>query len=306
MGIGLTYDRRIHSQASLSPTPMSHNHDDAATPDFSLPGHSILALQGVDAVAFAQAQFMNDVAALPDGQWQWNGWLTPKGRVIALFALLRLDPQTLWLMLPDVSASEFALLLQRYVFRSKVALAPVETTVSASFCTPRQASGAAFAVIEEGRLELDMGGDGGPRRMLIGATRAGGDHDAVVRWMQADLAHGLPRLPGSQREQWTPQQLSLDRLRGFSVKKGCYPGQEIVARTHFLGQVKRGLALYEAAAAVPEGAEVLAEPERAIGKIACSAGSLALAVVPLDAPTEGLHCAGIALETRPLLGGLDR
>ena len=60
-----------------------------------------------------------------------------------------------------------------------------------------------------------------------------------------DLEHGLPRLPASQAEHWTPQQLSLERLGAFSVKKGCYPGQEIVARTHFLGKAKRGLALLE-------------------------------------------------------------
>ena len=83
---------------------MSDNPHPAPTQDFRLPGHAVLALAGRDAVAFAQAQFMNDVAALGDGQWQWNGWLTPKGRVIALFALLRIDAETLWLILPDADA----------------------------------------------------------------------------------------------------------------------------------------------------------------------------------------------------------
>ncbi|MEO5962989.1 MAG: folate-binding protein [Thermomonas sp.] len=249
---------------------------------------------------------MNDVAALADGQWQWNGWLTPKGRVIALFALLRLDAQTLWLLLPDFAATEFSLLLQRYVFRSKIVLKSTDTTVSANFYAPLQAKGAAFAVVEEDRFELDMGGEGGPRRLLIGTAPAGEDRDAGVRWMQSDLAHGLPRLLDSQREQWTPQQLSLDRLRAFSVKKGCYPGQEIVARTHFLGQVKRGLSLYEAASNIAAGDDIVANADRGIGKVICTAGSLALAVVPLDAPAEGLNSAGIPLKTMPLLGGLGR
>ena len=72
---------------------MSDNPHPAPTQDFRLPGHAVLALAGRDAVAFAQAQFMNDVAALGDGEWHWNGWLTPKGRVIALFALLRIDAE---------------------------------------------------------------------------------------------------------------------------------------------------------------------------------------------------------------------
>lgn len=284
---------------------MAHNPDPALQPDFALPDHDVLVLKGADAVAFAQAQFMNDVAVVADGQWQWNGWLTPKGRLIALFALLRLDPQTLWLLLPDVSAAELAPLLQRFVFRSKVALTAGQVVVAGSFNAPSAASGAAFAVIEDGRIELDMSGAGGPRRLLVGGAAASNDADAVARWNQVDLAHGLPRLPASQREQWTPQQLSLNRLRAFSVKKGCYPGQEIVARTHYLGQVKRGLMLFEAASEVAAGSEVRTA-ERSIGSVACAQGNLALAVLPLDAPGEGLSAASIPLQPRPLLDGLAR
>lgn len=288
---------------------MPHNPDPALQADFALPDHAVLALKGIDAVAFAQAQFMNDVGALVDGQWQWNGWLTPKGRAIALFALLRLDAQTLWLLLPDVAASELAPLLQRYVFRSKVALASANASVTAGFSAPLHAKDAAFAVIDNGWLELDMSGDGGSRRLMIGAASADEDAEAASRWTQADLTHGLPRLPTSQREQWTPQQLSLDRLRAFSVKKGCYPGQEIVARTHYLGQVKRGLALFEttseAASEVAAGSEVHAAA-RSVGSVACASGHLVLAVMPLDAAKEGMSTAGIALQPRALLNGLAR
>ena len=59
-----------------------------------------------------------DVASLADGHWQWSGWLTPKGRVIALFALLRFDAGKLWLLLPDADATQLRESLQRFVFRS--------------------------------------------------------------------------------------------------------------------------------------------------------------------------------------------
>ena len=68
---------------------MPDNLQAADRPAFALPDHRVIALDGRDAIAFAQAQFMNDVAPLAVGRWQWNGWLTPKGRVIALFALLQ-------------------------------------------------------------------------------------------------------------------------------------------------------------------------------------------------------------------------
>src|SRR3546814_3526677 len=88
---------------------------------------------------------------------------------------------------------------------------------------------------------FDFSGDGGARTLWAGPGLASTDDlDARARWAAFDLAHGLPRLAESQIEKWTPQQLSLERLHAYSVKKGYYPGQEIVARTHFLGQAKRG------------------------------------------------------------------
>ncbi|HEY5972825.1 MAG TPA: folate-binding protein, partial [Pseudoxanthomonas sp.] len=127
-------------------------------------------------------------------------------------------------------------------------------------------------------------------------------------WRDIDLRHGVPRLDASQREQWTPQQLSLERLRAFSVKKGCYPGQEIVARTHFLGKVKRGLALFEAGSPIASGMEV-GDGNRAIGSVVSTCNGehhLALAVLPLDREAVALEADGIALREMPLSDGLQR
>jgi folate-binding protein YgfZ len=284
---------------------MPDNPRHAPAHEFDLSGHTVLAITGRDAMAFAQAQFMNDVAALVDGQWQWNGWLTPKGRVVALFALLRRDADTLWLMLPDVATEDLARELQRFVFRSKVVLSPVDACVSGCFTAPVVAQGADFAAFDQGDIELDMGGDGGPRSLRIGTTPAPEDADALARWNAADLAHGLPRLPAAQAAQWTPQQLSLERLHAYSVKKGCYPGQEIVARTHFLGQAKRGLALFDADAPVSASDEVRVG-ERSIGTIVSVSATTTLAVLPLDREATTLHANGITLHERSLLGGLTR
>ena len=284
---------------------MSHNPQAASAQEFGLPGHDVLAIEGRDAAVFAQAQFMNDVAALPDGHWQWNGWLTPKGRVIALFALLKFDAETLWLVLPDVLARDLAETLQRYVFRSKVALKSMEMCGVGSFDAPSAAAGAAFAVSEQGEVELDMGGEGGPRSLRIGRLPAAENEEAVARWNAADLAHGLPRLRDGQVEAWTPQQLSLDRLKAYSVKKGCYPGQEIVARTHFLGQAKRGLALFESDIPLAAGHEVRAG-ERVLGSIVSVAGNMTLAVLPLECDATALAADGAMLHQRTLQDGLAR
>jgi len=276
--------------------------------EFPLPGHDVLAVTGRDAVKFAHAQFMSDVAALAPGHWQWSGWLTPKGRVIALFALLKLDHETLWLLLPDFDAGEFTARLQRFVFRSKVELMPRgDLHANGAFAEPGQAKGAAFAAID-GAIELDMGGDGGPRSLRIDARPVVDDAKSQAEWFAFDLAHGMPRLPESQREQWTPQQLSLERLRAFSVKKGCYPGQEIVARTHFLGQAKRGLVALCAAAAIPVGADVELDGA-AIGKIVSASPAepcFALAVLPIERGSGALAAAGLGLNDIGLRDGLAR
>ena len=297
------------------------------TPDwFALPDHAVLALEGRDAAAFAQAQLMNDVMAVEEGRWQWNGWLTPKGRVIALFALLRPTPDTVWLLVPDADPAEIAERLRRFVFRSKLAIAVrTDLHVSGRFAAaldddggsggddrPRDDRRDGILALPDGSRVLDLGGDGGPRSLRISTGTASEAPGALAEWRRFDLAHGWPRLDASQREQWTPQQLSLDRLRAFSVKKGCYPGQEIVARTHFLGQAKRGLDLVETAGTMQPG-DTLREDDAAdaaaAGTVVCAEGRLALAVLPLlpagaaGGIVDGLPGAETPETARPALGG---
>ena len=286
---------------------MSDKLQSTSVAAFALPDIASLTLRGRDCIAFAQAQFMSDLAALGDGQWQWSGWLTPKGRVIALFAVLRHSAEHLDLIVLDADVDALATSLKRYVFRSKVSI-EVRSDVFASgrFASPSIARGA-IAVINAAGIELDLGSPDAPRTLVLreAAPDVALDADAQLRWRAFDIAHGLPRLDADQREQWTPQQLSLERLRAFSVAKGCYPGQEIVARTHFLGQAKRGLAVLRGAAGAANGEDVRAG-EQALGKVLSVAGDLALAVLPLERPDVTLQIGGIDVVDTPLLDGLAR
>lgn len=288
---------------------MSDNLPASAAPWFALPDHALIALEGPDATAFAQAQFANDVVALAPGYWQWNAWLTPKGRVIALFALLKLEHDRILLLSPDADASGLASQLQRFVFRRKLKIATRDDLQAAgAFQQPVSARNA--RIDENGDfIEIDCGDGTESRALRIAPVREWPEHaDAQARWKAFDLRHGVPRLPAEQREQWTPQQLSLDRLQAFSVKKGCYPGQEIVARTHFLGKAKRGLVLFEAESPVTPGTEV-SDALRAIGNtVSASDGErpLALAVLPLEREAGVLNAGGIGLREIPLIDGLQR
>ncbi|MEA9578832.1 MULTISPECIES: YgfZ/GcvT domain-containing protein [Xanthomonas] len=277
----------------------------------SLHDMQYVRLVGTDAVSFAHAQFANDVQALAIGQWQWNAWLTAKGRVIAIFALLREDDAQLLMVLPDGNAAEIAAQLGRFVFRRKLKINAAALLAYGGFAVPEHAQGA-HAEIGTLRIALDMGVAALPRTLLLfgdDALAAPIELPSIdAQWRRADLQLGLVRLPDAQREQWTPQQLALDRLQAFSVKKGCYPGQEIVARTHFLGKAKRALQLLETEAAAQAGDSVELDGA-AIGTVVSVAGDLALAVLPLELTVDASTTlqAG-AHPARPLaiFSGLER
>ena len=281
----------------------------------ALDGYTLLAVEGPEAEAFLQAQLMNDVRKLSPMQWQWNGWLNPKGRVIALFALVRLSPECFWLVLPDFPAGELLPRLQRFVFRSKAKLRVVDDwraaavfdrDASADAQTPEHVGGDA-----ESGYRLDMGGDGGPRQLALlpcqQPSLLPADAGTDQQWLAYDIAHGMPRLDESQREAWTPQMLSLERLHAFSLKKGCYPGQEIVARTHYLGHAKRALTQIEGIGLAP-GQEIQGAGAK-LGTIISATldGRHALAVLPAGMDPETVlatdagHC-----RLRPLFNGLAR
>jgi hypothetical protein len=283
-------------------------HASPATP-FALPGYSVLELSGRDAGAFLHAQAMNEVRSLDDGRWQWNGVLSAKGRVLALFALLRLAPERWWAILPDVPAGDFEAHLLRYRFRAKVSFT-VRTDLQACGLMRRSgdAKGPVAALAADGTVLLDLSGDS-ERTLLLGPGTGTADPDSAADWLREDLRHGLPRLPAAQHDAWTPQMLSLERLHAFSVSKGCYPGQEIVARTHFLGQAKRQLALLALSQPAAPGTAVL-QGGQSQGELVSTApagddGQLALAVLAATAG-EALEVEAHAARRLPFAAGLAR
>lgn len=276
----------------------------------ALPSFGVLALQGPQALDFLHAQCMNDLRALPDLHWQWNGVLSPKGRVIALFALLRVAADDWLAIAPDMDASALAEHFRRYVFRTKVRLVPrddLRACGAIGDVDDDAAHGARAARIGDG-FALDLGGDA-PRRLVLGGEVAHDDPHFDAAWRLVDIRHGLPRLSADERDAWTPNMLSLERLNAFSVKKGCYPGQEIVARTHFLGKAKRGLVRLATDQAIPTGADITRQ-ENVLGRVVCAASlgdtHEALAVLPLPPEADGLAIAGRAARVLPLAEGLAR
>src|SRR5690606_23228985 len=155
---------RSFTHSSLSPAPMSYKPTATNGGYFAVPGWSGVSLRGEHATAFAQAQFMGDLSPLAPGHWQWNGWLTPKGRLIALFALAALDERTLAVLLADAAPEAFVEALSRFRFRSRVEIAhEPDWRVDGRLGAPDSAQGARLAGSGPATdLELDLGAAGRP------------------------------------------------------------------------------------------------------------------------------------------------
>lgn len=266
-----------------------------------LPPPQLLEIAGPDAAVFAQAQFSSDVRALAVGRWQWSAWLSAQGRVQALFHLLRPENDRLLLVLRGGDAARTAVALAPYVFRAKVRLRPL---------------GAAWARGYMGRAEVVADFGAAPvadeiagttiacvitlpgrsaRWLAVGdAPEIAGPGDAsdaaIQRWRASDIDAGLPELDPALAGRFLPAWLGLDRLGAISTAKGCYPGQEVVARLHFKGGNKRWPYRLEfAAAQLPSpGTALVAQPESP-GELVCSAWTgdglgVALAVLAEVAP----------------------
>ncbi len=273
---------------------------------FRLPTMGVLKVSGAERHAFLQGQMTQDATALkPDGV-ALGAFLTPAGRVLAIARLIERDDAVL-LVLPTELIEGVRERLQRYVLRAKVRLAlqgdalAVAAVIADSAAEVKVgfAAGAeeAHLVLADGVSLVNLG----RRALLIGSGGAlasrldHGDGVGPAAWEAAAVADGEPAVVAATAEVWTAQMLNLDLLGAISFTKGCYTGQEIVARTQHLGRIKRRMFRYRAANAVSvapgealnlEGAKV----GEVVTSAACGAATELLAVV-------GLEVAGKALDS---------
>jgi len=113
-------------------------------------------------------------------------------------------------------------------------------------------------------------------------------------WLLENLRAGLPEIWLSQSEKFTPHMLNLDLLDIVSLDKGCYPGQEIIARTHFRGASKRRLLRFESAEPLSPG-DKISDGQRDVGEVVNAIGNDLLAVVPIEKKDVPLEVNGVAL-----------
>ena len=271
----------------------------------TLPHLTVLELSGSDAQAFLQAQVPSDVRVLNPQKAQISGWCTAKGRLLTTFVLWPIDEGYRLILASDV-ADSIAKRLKMYVLRLKVQIRRLDNTVFGLLNPPVALDDLALPTEA---WQVTHGNDltairlnpsqvlltGNPTALVtLAGTLPAGTSDA---WLRADIAQGFPLVTTATSEHYVPQMVNLDKLGGVSFKKGCYPGQEIVARTHYLGKIKRHLYRVKATLPMAAGAEVRSAVlnDQTCGSILSAAPSengcewLALAVLQEDAAKGALY-----------------
>jgi len=220
---------------------------------------ALIHAQGGDARDFLQSQLSNDINAVDHGHTQLSAYCSPKGRMFAIFQILQRDDGYL-LQLPAALEESVLKRLRMYVLRANVTLDPVSDELPRiGVCGPtvtdslREALGEVPANINESRQSgavtvVRLPGPH-PRFELVAEAEALIDLWPALQktatpvgpaaWAWLDIMTGVPTIAPETVEAFVPQMANLDLLDGINFKKGCYPGQEIVARMRYLGKLKQ-------------------------------------------------------------------
>lgn len=276
----------------------------------------LIEARGVDTFDFLQGQLSNDLSAVSATRAQLSAWCSAQGRVLALMLVFRRG-DAYYLQLPREILAGTLKRLRLYVLRAQVTLTDVSDMLPQTGVAGAQGAellsslfgalpDAPYAVVQSEQISIVRLPDPMPRFLLTGPcpamreiweklsaalTPAGG-----APWKLLDIRAGLPALHPATQDQFIPQMLNLDALDAVSFTKGCYPGQEIVARAHHLGEVKRRLYRVSAQASVtPDPGTALYAGSQAAGQVINAQTSPAggvelLAVIPTNqARPDNVH-----------------
>lgn len=187
---------------------------------FSLDHLRSCSIEGPDALAYAQAQFTVSIDTLSDRHWSPMAWCDPKGRVIS-FMMARGSENGVELVIPAAQAETVRDKLHQFTIGRQ-----------AQISRTGQVAGTFDPDADTPALSVDTD------RGMFAFCDAQGDAELLRRWQRLDLCRGLPWLEPASSQQHLPQWLGLESLGALAYDKGCYPGQEVIARLHYRGSVK--------------------------------------------------------------------
>lgn len=270
----------------------------------------VMAIEGPDAASFLQGQLTQDVASLGPDAARLGGYCSAKGRLMATGVLWRPAPERLLWAVPAELLPGLLKRLQMFVMRAKVRLSETELRLTgiADQATDLPVWGS--TATPDGSLTRLPDALGRTRLLQIGTAASANDLPRAA-WDWLELHAGQPWVHAATAEHFVPQMLNWELLGGVNFQKGCYPGQEVVARSQFRGTLKRRAFVLHSAEPLTAGQEVFhsADAEQACGTVALAApaptgGWDALASLTIASTHNGSLHAGAASGPTLRLGTL--
>jgi folate-binding protein YgfZ len=288
----------------------------------ALPELGVIRAQGADAASFLHGQLTQDFALLGAGEARLAAFCNAKGRMLASFIAFKQAPDDILLVCSRDLLAPTLKRLSMFVMRAKARL----SDASSEFAVYGVAGATLQALLPtlpapwktaeagEGRLVQLYPADGQARALWVGpatATPPAGPALDAQLWAWSEIRSGVATLSTPVVEAFVPQMLNFESVGGVNFKKGCYPGQEVVARSQFRGTLKRRAFVVHADGELAAGQEVFqaADPEQPAGVVAQAApapdgGWDAIVSLQLAATEAGeLHAAspgGPRLQLQPL------
>jgi len=277
--------------------------------------YSLIQAVGPESESFLQNQFCNDVHQVSTLQSQLNAYCTPKGRVLAFFRLFQRE-DGYYLRLPQEILDPTLSRLRMYVMMTKTTLSDASDTLARMGYAGPQAGQQLRALFDavptttdavthtagltiiciQADTRFEIYGDETALQNLWQQLAHNATPVGAGAWELLDIHAALPDVYTATQEAFVPQMLNLQAINALSFKKGCYPGQEIVARMHYLGKLKRRMfiAHTEDAAPIQAGDTLYAEGSESgqgVGKIVRTqtspeGGSDMLAVIEISSAEE--------------------
>ncbi len=255
-----------------------------------LPGMARVDFAGEDVRTFLQGQLTNDIFAIEDGQAQWQGYCQPQGRLLATFPLVRVDAQHFWGALPASIAAAIMKRLSMFVLRSKVKISAGDEAIVATLF-------GANPIDSLAKLSPEMAIASIPAAQFspFWETLCANHQPAAAHaWSLACINAGIAEIDLGAQDLFVPQMVGWDRA-GVNFKKGCYPGQEVVARAHYRGAVKRKPTILCGHGALPaNGSEIMSAGEP-IGNIVKAVATSEFTWKSLAAIHQDYRVAGMRL-----------
>ena len=245
----------------------------------------VLTVSGPERAGFLQGQLTQDVNLAGADSTLLSGWADARGRLLFaghLFTLGAGIDAPLALLVPESLAGSLLKRMQMYVLRAKV---QIEVSSLAAYGLYTAGSPVDAGSGQRLRIARDS-----TRTLLIGPAHdpatVDGSQQARNDWLLADIRAGIPTIGMATSGEFIPQMVNLDLLDAISFSKGCYTGQEIIARTKYLGRVKRRMLRFSADSPPPASGAPVHASRGTVGQVVSAAatpeGCEMLAVITID------------------------